>query len=108
MKILLDECVSKRLKKYLTEHTVFTVTGLGWSGVKNGKLMSLCAEANFDILITIDKNIILQQNYSQHKTIIIVFDTNSSRLEHLIEFIPIFNSKLNSFSFHNAYILSVK
>jgi predicted nuclease of predicted toxin-antitoxin system len=108
MKILLDECVSKRLKKYLAEHIVYTVTGLGWSGVKNGKLMSLCAEPNFDVLITIDKNIILQQNYSQYKTIIIVFDTNSSRLEHLISFIPILNSKLSSFSFHNAYTLSLK
>jgi len=37
MKILLDECVTKRLKNYLTELEVFTVRELGLSGVKNEK-----------------------------------------------------------------------
>ena len=30
MKILLDECVTKRLKKYLEEYDVFTVCELNW------------------------------------------------------------------------------
>ncbi len=34
MKILLDECVTKRLKKYLQEFEVFTVRELELSGVK--------------------------------------------------------------------------
>jgi predicted nuclease of predicted toxin-antitoxin system len=34
MKILLDECITKRLKKYLTEFDVFTVRELGLGGVK--------------------------------------------------------------------------
>lgn len=38
MKILLDECVTKKLKAYLKDFEVSTVTALGWSGVKNGKL----------------------------------------------------------------------
>ncbi len=107
MKILLDECVSKRLKKYFSDHTVFTVYSLGWSGVKNGKLMTLCDEAGFDIFITIDKNLIHQQNYSEYKTIIVVFDTNSSRLEHLIDFVSVFNNSLSSFKVSNAYILTL-
>jgi predicted nuclease of predicted toxin-antitoxin system len=40
MKILLDECVTKRLKKYLEEFEVFTVRALGLSGIKNGKLLA--------------------------------------------------------------------
>ncbi len=39
MKILLDECVTKRLKNYLEEFQVQTVRELGLSGIKNGKLM---------------------------------------------------------------------
>lgn len=54
MKILLDECVSKRLKKHFSSHAVFTVNELDWNGVKNGKLMSLCTEAKFEVFITID------------------------------------------------------
>ncbi len=40
MKILLDECVTKRLKNYLTGYAVFTVRELGLSGIKNGNLMA--------------------------------------------------------------------
>jgi len=40
MKILLDECVTKRLKEHLKEFEVFTVSEMGWNGIKNGKLMS--------------------------------------------------------------------
>ena len=32
MKILLDECVTKKLKAHLKEFEVFTVTELGWGG----------------------------------------------------------------------------
>jgi predicted nuclease of predicted toxin-antitoxin system len=35
MKILLDECITKRLKKHLKEFNVSTVRELGLSGVKN-------------------------------------------------------------------------
>jgi len=33
MKILLDECVTKRLKKHLFDFEVFTINDLNWSGV---------------------------------------------------------------------------
>jgi hypothetical protein len=65
MKILLDECVTKRLKNHLTEFDVFTVTELNLSGIKNGKLMNYCVENNFDILLTIDKNLMYQPKSSQ-------------------------------------------
>ena len=42
MKILLDECVTKHLKPYLPGHEVSTVAKQGWSGVKNGQLMTVC------------------------------------------------------------------
>ncbi len=58
MKILLDECVTKKLKAYLPDHEVYTVTEMGWSGLFNGKLMTKCVENHFDILLTVDKNIL--------------------------------------------------
>lgn len=69
MKILLDECVTKRLKKYLEEFDVFTVRELGLSGIKNGRLMAYCVENNFDILLTIDKNLMHQQNLDKFSVI---------------------------------------
>ena len=40
MKILLDECVTHKLKKSLSEYEVYTVTEMGFSGLKNGKVTS--------------------------------------------------------------------
>lgn len=42
MKILLDECVIKHLKPYLSGHEVSTIGKEGWSGLKNGKFNDCC------------------------------------------------------------------
>jgi hypothetical protein len=39
MRLLLDECVPKRLKRHLSEHDVQTVPEAGWAGLKNGALL---------------------------------------------------------------------
>lgn len=61
MRALLDECVPKRLRSSLPGHEVLTVVEMGWSGVKNGKLLALAAES-FDCFLTVDANIEYQQN----------------------------------------------
>lgn len=48
MKILLDECITKRLKIYLEGYEVFTMRDLGLSGLKNGSLMTYCSNNDFD------------------------------------------------------------
>jgi len=47
----------------LEEFEVFTVRELELSGIINGKLLLFCVENNFDILLTIDKNLMFQQNH---------------------------------------------
>ena len=55
MRILLDECVPKRLAQaFGSDHSVATVTGLGWAGTKNGELLRLAADNGFDAFITVD------------------------------------------------------
>ena len=105
MKILLDECVTKRLKKYLLEFEVFTARELDLGGIKNGKLMTFCAENNFDILLTIDKNLMFQQNVDRYPVTIVVLNCFTSKIEELVTFIPSFKSQLNSFEKHKAYII---
>ncbi len=83
MKILLDECVTKHLKPYLTDHEVFTVRELKWSGIKNGKLMTRCVEHHFDILLTIDKNLQFQQNLDKFALTIVVLNSLTSNAEDL-------------------------
>ncbi|MBS1486823.1 MAG: DUF5615 family PIN-like protein [Bacteroidetes bacterium] len=105
MKILLDECVTKHLKRHLVNHEVFTVREMKWGGIKNGKLMALCAENNFDILLTIDKNIQYQQNLDKFSISIVVFDCFSSKLDELISFLPPFQELLTEIQKHKAYLV---
>jgi predicted nuclease of predicted toxin-antitoxin system len=87
MRLLLDECVPARLRRSLPSHQVSTVVQEGWSGVKNGKLLALAA-TGFDALVTVDKNIAYQQNTSSMPVAVLVLDTASNDLPHLLTFVP--------------------
>ena len=53
--MLLDECVPRRLAQaFGSEHSVATVSGLGWAGTKNGELLRLAAEQGFEAFVTVD------------------------------------------------------
>lgn len=108
MKILLDECVTRKLKSHLTEFEVNTVVEMNWSGLKNGNLMRKAIEEGFDILLTIDKNLEYQQNLNQYPLSVVVFDVKRSKIEYLHELIPDFKSKVNSFEKGKAYLLVAK
>jgi len=66
MKLLLDENLPKRLKQDFAEHEIYTVRDKGWNGVKNGELLKLMLEENFDALLTFDKNLQHQQNFNKY------------------------------------------
>ena len=106
MKILLDECVTKRLKQHLNEYEVFTVTEMHWNGLKNGKLLSECANNNFSLVLTIDKNLMFQQNLEKYLVTIVVLNSLTSKIEELILLIPLFKSKVNSCEKHKAYLVN--
>jgi len=38
MRILLDECAPRPLKRELTDYEIRTVVEMGWSGKKNGEV----------------------------------------------------------------------
>lgn len=105
MKILLDECVTKKLKQHLSEYEVFTVTEMGWSGLKNGKLMTACVENGFDILLTIDKNLAFQQNLDKYNISIVVLNTLSSKIEDILPLIPTFKQKAPALNKARAYLI---
>ena len=87
MKVLLDECVPRKVKRELTDHEVLTVTEHGWSGVKNGDLLAL-AEAEFDVFITVDQNLKYQQNLRAFNVGIILLVVRNNRLKTLLPLMP--------------------
>ena len=87
MKILLDECLPRKLRLLLVGHEAVSVTQAGWSGIKNGKLLAL-AQEGFDVFLTIDQNLIAQQNLPKFKIAVVVLEPSSSELEQLVQLIP--------------------
>ena len=82
MRILIDECLPRKLRLLLIGHEAITVTQAGWSGIKNGKLLAL-AELGFDVFITIDQNLSSQQNLPKFKIAVVVLESNTSELQEL-------------------------
>ena len=107
MKILLDECITKKLKGYLPNHEVYTVNEKGWNGLYNGKLMAKCVEDKIDIFLTIDKNILFQQSIIKYDLAIVVFDALNSKVSTLIRFLPSFENKINTFEKRNLYVIDI-
>jgi predicted nuclease of predicted toxin-antitoxin system len=105
MKILLDECVTIRLKKHLEEYEVVTVRELGLSGTKNGKLMAFCVQNNIDLLLTIDKNVMFQQDLEKHAVTIVVLNSLTSKIEELVTFLPSLKLQINKLKKHKAYLI---
>jgi predicted nuclease of predicted toxin-antitoxin system len=105
MKILLDECVTKRLKEHLDTFEVFTMRELNLGGTKNGKLMTFCVENNFDIILTIDKNVMYQQSLDKYSVTIVVLNCLTSKIEELVTFLPSFKSQVDMFQKYIAYII---
>ena len=61
MKLLLDECVAHDLKQDLLGHEVTTVVEADYKGLESGALLR-AASAQYDVLITVDRNLPYQQN----------------------------------------------
>lgn len=87
MRLLLDECVPARLRRVLQSHDVSTVVIEGWSGIKNGELLAIAAQ-NFDVLVTVDKNLPYQQDPSTLPMAVVVLDALSNELPHLMPLVP--------------------
>ncbi len=87
MKLLLDECIDRRLARDLVGHEVKTVPQMGWSGIKNGELLIL-AEKDFDVFITVDRNLSFQQNLPKFNIAVLVLHAASNRLSDLRPLTP--------------------
>jgi hypothetical protein len=79
MRVLLDECLPRRLKAEFAGHQVQTVQEAGWVGMENGVLLQL-APGQFDVFLTVDRNLTFQQNVKGLKIGVIVMVARSKRL----------------------------
>jgi len=87
MRVLLDECLPRRLKSQLHGHEVVTVPEAGWAGKKNGELLRVAA-GKVDAFITVDSNLAYQQHLVGLPFAVIVVTARSNRLDDLLPVVP--------------------
>jgi hypothetical protein len=84
MKILLDECIPRKLKNAFPEHECRTVPEAGLAGQKNGRLLFLAEQAGFELFFTMDKGVEYQQNLTRRYIAILIVRAKSNRLKDLL------------------------
>lgn len=79
MRLLLDENIPKKLKNDFPGHEIYTIKERGWNGLKNGVLLQTLIENDFHALITFDKNLRHQQNFSKYSITVFVLSARINR-----------------------------
>lgn len=95
MKLFLDECVDRRLARHSPGHDVKTASDMGWTSTENGELQRLVA-AEFDVFVTVDRNLAFQQNLAILPIAVAVLRAKSNRLADLIPRATALTEKLSS------------
>jgi len=98
MRILLDECVPRRLRRELPGHDVRTVPEMGWAGKKNGELLQLMTGQGFEVFLTVDQNLRYQQNLQAAAVALVVLVAASNRLADLVPLMPSVQAALGAVS----------
>ena len=95
MRILFDENVPRKLRLYLIGHSVVTVQEMGWTSFKNGELLKLANE-KFDVLMTVDKNLRYQNNFTGLNIGVLTIVVKFNKLQNLIPIVDKILDELSS------------
>lgn len=87
MRVFVDECVDWRFSRDIVGHEVKTAHQMGWATIKNGELLALAAR-EFDVFVTVDRNLSFQQNLPAFTIAVIVLRASSNRLADLKLLVP--------------------
>ena len=88
MRLLLDECVPRPLKRELAGYEVSTVVDEGWSSKRNSELLSLMLGRGFQAFLTVDQNLQFQQNIAASGIAVLVVLARTNRLKELRPLVP--------------------
>ena len=87
MNNLLDENLEWRLRRDLPGHAVESAPLIGWAGLKNGALLAE-AERRFDVLLTMDSNMVHQRNLARFRIAVFSLQARSNRLADMRPLMP--------------------
>jgi hypothetical protein len=95
LRILLDECVPRGLKRsFRPLHVVLTVPDAGLAGYKNGLLLRRIV-GKFDVFITTDKSIQHQQRIADYDIAFVLLRAPSNDITDLQPLVPKFLARID-------------
>lgn len=105
MRLLLDECVVRDLKRDLAGHETSTVVEAGF-GVENGQLLRAAA-GKYDVLITVDRNLPFQQNIGSLQIAVIILTSKGITYADLKPLVPKILNQLTAIQPGQIYRVSL-
>ena len=84
MKIIIDECLPKRVTQFFEKGSAYTVPQIGLSGSKDTELLKELDKREIDVFITIDGNIEYQQQFINRTFGTVVIISVSNRFNDLL------------------------
>jgi len=88
VRILLDECLPKDLRTYLSGHECQTAAQAGLAGNSNGELLTLAERSGWQVLLTMDRGMPYQQNLTGRTISIAIVRAKSNRVPDLLPHVP--------------------
>lgn len=87
MRVVLDNCVPRTLRRHIAGHEVGTVGELGWADTDDGPLLDLL-EPVCDAFVTVDKGLAQQQTLANRGFGVVVLRARSNRVDDLAPLVP--------------------
>ena len=78
----------RKLRGHFLGHDARTVPQMGWSGKRNGELLSLMTANGFEVFVTVDQNITYQQNVAAAGIAVLVLVAVTNKLADLLPLVP--------------------
>jgi predicted nuclease of predicted toxin-antitoxin system len=87
VKVFIDECIDWRLTRSFGEIEVRTARQMGWSELKNGRLLREAAK-QFDVFVTVDQSIDFQNNLAQIPIAVVILVARNNVRKTLVPLVP--------------------
>src|SRR5271157_4293133 len=96
MKIVLDECLPRKLKDRFASHECYTAPEAMLGGKKNGELLAIAESQGFEIFLTMDKGLEYEQNLTGRQIAVIILRAKSNRLVDLVPLVEACLTRMRS------------
>lgn len=95
MRVLLDNCVDVRFARLIDNHEVVHTLDRRWGHLTNGDLLAVAESAGFEVLVTVDKKLRFQQDFSKRAITLVTLNSIFVSYDHIAPLAPTLQAELD-------------